>query len=80
MTDNSIDAVGATWEELAQLDPLWAILTEPINSLGRPDEVKITYTSLTAPFDMQMQVAIYAGIVMASPIWLYEIFAFLTAP
>lgn len=57
---------------------LWALLTDPIIALGKTHEVKITYTSVTAPFDMQMQVSIYAGIIMASPIWLYEIFAFLT--
>jgi len=57
---------------------LWGTLTHPIYELAKHQNVKITYTNLTSAFDLRMQVSIYIGLVAASPIWLYEIFAFLT--
>lgn len=36
------------------------------------------YTSITSAFDVQLEIAIIVGIVISSPLWLYQIFAFFT--
>ena len=38
----------------------------------------LNYDSITGAFDLRMQIAIYVGIVLASPVWLYQIFAYIT--
>lgn len=61
------------------LEPfVWNALSEPITAMARSRNAVINYPSLTAAFDLRMQLSIYIGIVISSPLWLYEIFAFLT--
>lgn len=36
------------------------------------------YPSITGAFDVQLEVAIILGIVVSSPLWLYQVFAFFT--
>lgn len=55
---------------------VWTAITEPVKHMGKLST--INFGGLTDPFDMHMQVAIYVGIILSSPLWLYEIFAFLT--
>jgi sec-independent protein translocase protein TatC len=40
--------------------------------------VELTFTSVTAPFTLQVRIAAMAGVVLASPIWIYQIWAFIT--
>jgi sec-independent protein translocase protein TatC len=63
-------------------DPLWAALYEPIKRIAEArgvDEadITLTYTTITGAFEQHLQISIVAGIVVSSPIWLYQIFAFL---
>ncbi|MFP7760346.1 twin-arginine translocase subunit TatC [Marisediminicola sp. LYQ134] len=53
-----------------------ALLREPITQLA--GEAQLNYDSLTGPFDLRVQIAITVGIVLASPVWLYQIFAYVT--
>lgn len=49
-----------------------------IIAAGRdPEKVSIVYPTITSSFDLRMQIALTVGIVVASPVWLYQIFAFL---
>lgn len=59
----------------------WAALRDPIFRLAQAQNqdaaaVAINFTSITGALDIQFQVAITTGIVLSSPIWLYQIFAF----
>jgi sec-independent protein translocase protein TatC len=61
------------------LAPLvWDRLREPIQVIAAAHhQASINYPSITSSFDIQFQVSLMLGIVISSPLWLYEIFAFL---
>ena len=59
-------------------DLVWNQLREPIMIIAKAHHTSsINYTSITGAFDVRFQVAIMLGVVISSPIWLYQIFAFL---
>lgn len=41
------------------------------------EEVMLRFRNITEPFAMQLRVAIFSGIVLASPVWLWQIWGFL---
>jgi sec-independent protein translocase protein TatC len=64
-------------------DQLFAWLSAPFSgaveqarSEGR--EVTLALTGVADPFVLQMQIAAMAGIVLASPVWLYQLWRFIT--
>lgn len=58
--------------------PAFSILTEPITSLSTEDApVEVIFSSVAQPFDIMLQVALFIGLILASPIWLYQIWAFI---
>jgi sec-independent protein translocase protein TatC len=62
--------------------PLWEALREPIQRIAvardaDAGEVALNYTNITGAFDVHLQIAVTAGIVISSPVWLYQVFAFL---
>jgi sec-independent protein translocase protein TatC len=61
------------------LEPfVWNALTAVIDQIAEKQNAHINFPTLTAAFDLRMQLTLYIGIVISSPLWLYEIFAFLT--
>jgi sec-independent protein translocase protein TatC len=61
-------------------DMVWATIRSPVVALvedaGR--DVSINYSTITSAFDVKFQVALMVGVVVSSPVWLYQVFAFLT--
>jgi len=53
-------------------------LRAPIVEIAQSRNASLNYDSITGAFDLRMQIAIYVGIVIASPVWLYQIFAYVT--
>src|SRR5699024_3002400 len=52
--------------------------TEPITRLSTKDApVEIVFSSVAQPFDIMLQVALFIGLILSSPIWLYQIWAFI---
>lgn len=49
----------------------------PINQIADERNATIVYTTVTGAFDLRFSIAITIAIVIASPIWLFQIFAFL---
>lgn len=52
-------------------------LRVPIEQIADSRNATITYTTITGAFDLQMQIAFTIAIVVTSPVWLYQVFAFL---
>ncbi len=52
-------------------------LRAPIAIIAASKNAALNYQGITTGFDLQIQVAIYAGILISSPVWLYQVFAFL---
>ena len=49
----------------------------PIESIADARNAELVYTTVTGAFDLRLQIAVTIAIVAASPIWLYQVFAFL---
>jgi sec-independent protein translocase protein TatC len=58
-------------------DFVWPQLEGPITAVAKQHQAIINFTSITGAFDVRMQIAITIGIVVSSPVWLYQLFAFL---
>ena len=52
-------------------------LRVPINTIAEQRNAEIIYTTVTGAFDLRLAIAITIAIVAASPVWLYQLFAFL---
>lgn len=58
--------------------PAFTILTTPITSLSTEDApVEVIFSSVAQPFDIMLQVALFIGLILSSPIWLYQVWAFI---
>ncbi len=58
-------------------DLVWDALREPINRMAEARNATINYSGITTAFDIRLQISVTLGLVIASPVWLYQIFAFL---
>ena len=57
--------------------PLMAALTEPVRAAAEAGALAaVSFTTIASPFDMMLKVALFIGVVVSSPIWLYQAWAF----
>lgn len=56
---------------------VWDGLRAPIQIIAESRNAVLNYQGITTAFDVHMQIAIYVGVFVSSPVWLYQIFAFL---
>lgn len=58
---------------------VWDALQDPVNRVAeaRGDDTAIIFQTISSSFDLMLQIAFTIGIVISSPVWLYQIFAFL---
>lgn len=57
---------------------VWDALSYPVHEIAKTQHAVINWPNITSAFDLRLQLSIYIGVVASSPLWLYEIFAFLT--
>lgn len=85
MTRAALSVIAGTVAGWLLYDWVWPLLSTPITRIAQAqgadtDEVArvaLNYTGITGAFDVRMSVAIAVGVVLSSPIWLYQVFAFL---
>lgn len=58
-------------------DQILDILRAPILELADSRSTSLNYDSVTGAFDLKLQIAILSGLVLSSPVWLYELFAYI---
>ncbi len=59
-------------------DEILDVLRAPIVELAGSREASLNYETVTAAFDLRLKLALHAGLILSSPVWLYQLFAFLT--
>jgi sec-independent protein translocase protein TatC len=64
-------------------EDLFRLLEAPFDAVIRAAadegrEVTLALTGVTDPFFLQLKISLFAGVVLSSPVWLYQIWAFVT--
>ncbi|MGD8169081.1 twin-arginine translocase subunit TatC [Herbiconiux sp. P16] len=59
-------------------DFILSALTQPIADLAAQQgrEASLNFTDVSSAFDLRIQIAFTVGVVLSSPVWLYQVFAF----
>lgn len=57
-------------------DQILDILRSPIEELADSRAASLNYDTVTGAFDIKMKIALFAGVIISSPVWLTELFAF----
>lgn len=60
-------------------DMVWDFLRAPVAEIARTSgrNAQITFSDVTSSFDLKIKVSIFIAIVLGSPVWFYQIWAFL---
>jgi sec-independent protein translocase protein TatC len=61
-------------------EPVWHELQEPLHEIAaeRDQDAQVNFQSLTSAFNLHVKLAAYLGLILACPVWLYQIWAFIT--
>ncbi|MGH3652716.1 twin-arginine translocase subunit TatC [Glutamicibacter sp.] len=54
-------------------DWLLALLIAPVKAAGG----SVVFTAVMSPFDIMIKVALFVGLIVSSPVWLYQLWAFI---
>lgn len=60
-------------------DPVFEILQKPFRDLASSSGISATinFGTVSAPFDLRVQVSVFLGLIIASPFWLYNFWAYI---
>jgi sec-independent protein translocase protein TatC len=65
------------WTDVSSIAELViAAMRQPITEIAEQRNADLTYTTITSAFDLRMLISFTIAVVVASPVWLYQIFAF----
>lgn len=61
-------------------DPVFELLQQPILDLSerRGANATVNFGTVVSAFDLRIQVSIFLGLLISSPFWLYQLWAFIT--
>ncbi|MDF2991095.1 MAG: Sec-independent protein secretion pathway component TatC [Microbacterium sp.] len=57
-------------------EPVMELVRAPIAQIAEERNASLNFDSVTGAFDLRLRVALVAGFVLSSPVWLYQLFAF----
>jgi sec-independent protein translocase protein TatC len=62
-------------------DPFLDLITAPIREIaaerGEDAKVEVMYTTVTGPFDLMLRMTFAIGVILAAPVWIWQIWAFI---
>lgn len=59
-------------------DQILDVLRAPIEELARSRQASLNYDTVTGAFDVELKIALFSGVIVSGPVWLCELFAFVT--
>lgn len=61
-------------------DPLMYALTAPLREISeiRHINASLNFEGVTTSFDLKIQISLILGLIIASPVWIYQLWAFIT--
>jgi sec-independent protein translocase protein TatC len=61
-------------------DPVLSALKEPVDRIAEHTggTSSVNFSSIASPFDFKLQLALLIGAVISSPVWIYQLWAFIT--
>ena len=61
-------------------DPIFALLQQPIIDLAKEANLNasVNFGTVMGALDLRIQVSIFLGVFVSSPVWLYQLWAFIT--
>lgn len=59
-------------------DQVIDVLRAPIEALAASRDASLNYDSVTGAFELKLKIALFAGIVLSSPVWIFELFGFVS--
>lgn len=59
-------------------ESVWDVLRQPVYDIAEEQgrEASLNYGDVTSAFDLQVQISLFIAVVIASPVWLYQVWAF----
>lgn len=57
-------------------DQVLDVLRTPIEELARSREASLNYDTVTGAFDLKVKLAVFTGVVLSSPVWIWQLAAF----
>lgn len=58
-------------------DQIMDLVRVPIEALAASRDASLNYDSITGAFDLKLKIALFAGVALSSPVWMYGLLAFL---
>lgn len=58
-------------------DAVLNVLRAPVLDIADSRNAAINYDSITGAFDLKLRIALYGGIVLSSPVWMYQLVAYI---
>ncbi len=59
-------------------DPVLEALSAPLFELERQELLSVNFGTVAQPFDLKIKVSFFIGVIVSSPIWIYQLWAFIT--
>lgn len=61
-------------------EPFMEAISAPVYAINAENgrAASLNYATATSPFDLMVRVSLYIGLVIASPVWIYQLWAFIT--